>query len=572
MRYKILSSVFLFGFNLSGGAITSGQIAAINPSSIEPGVVGATINDNFNLTRLQPAEGTAQQPNLNADTNSQLSEEAKKISFQLNNVRFTGNTVYSQQELSTIFTTSLHKKITVAKLMELVQEVTHKYQKEGYFLSRALIPPQEIANGVVTIQIVEGFISQVDIQGVEGNKKEFLQKYAVAIEAIKPIRLDKLERYLLLINDIGGFQVKSLIEPDPAVKLGSKLTLVTQYTPYSLTVTQDNYQTRYLGPGETSGFGYLNSLIIPGGSLYGRVLTGNPASKLQYYEGKYLIPLGTEGITVGVDGYYTQTNPQFILSPLDIHGFSGDGNVFATYPLIRSRAKNLRILGQFDYMNNHSNALDLPLYYDRIRDLTLGIQYDDVLWKGQDSVYLGLDKGFNILGADNQGFRSRFAGKSDFLKVNATASRTQYLNDRFSLFALVTGQYSGDVLLASEVFTFGGPFLGRGYDLAQFTSDKAVAGTVELRMDTNPNLPFYKQAQYYIFYDAGKFWNSSYLISLEGQASGASTGMGLRASLFDHFHLEGFLGRPLTTPNATQIILDKNGNAFLAFGQLSFSI
>ena len=85
-------------------------------------------------------------------------------------------------------------------------------------------------------------------------------------------------------------------------------------------------------------------------------------------------------------------------------------------------------------------------------------------------------------------------------------------------------------------------------------------------MNTSPNLPFLKQVQYYAFYDAGKLWS---LIPGITSESGASTGFGLRATLMNHFNAEGFLGKPLTAPNQSQVIMGNSGHNFLGYFQLT---
>lgn len=566
----------------SSSAISS---RAFNPPSLEAGQVGRTLySQGANLPGIT-AEGVkpTPQPLVPSSEVAKQNAQAAKITFVLNGVRFIGNHVFSSEILrKKIFSSYIHKKISIAKLIELVTTVTQLYQNEGYFLSRALLPQQQIKNGVVTIQIIEGFISHVEVKNAKYLNKEFIEKYGRAIAKSKPAKLNQLERYLLLLNDIPGIQVKSLIAPDPRVPLGAHLTLVTDYTPLSIAASRDNYQTRYLGPLENSAYGAINSFLIPGNALYWRALASNPINKLQYYEIKNSQVIGTSGLAVGVDAYYTQNNPQFILTPLDVVGFSGDGNIFANYPVLRSRERNLHIQGQLDYLNNHSNALEQLLYYDRLRTLTLSAQYDDLLWKGQDSLYIGLVEGFKILGVTDQMPASRLGGDSAFIKFNATLSRLQAIFGPLSVYGLVTTQWSNRILLAPEVFTFGGPSLGRGYDFAQFTSDEGVAGTVEVRMDTNPSFPFLKQMQYYYFYDLGQFWNHTDDVSFTGQAntasvnngfigSGASMGLGIRGDIIPHVHLDGYVGKPLTTPNATQIILGRNGHALLWYFQITLS-
>ncbi len=494
-----------------------------------------------------------------------ISAEAAKYSFVLENIHIEGNHVLSTATLEKIFKPYFHKKITVAKLQGLVNDITTQYQEAGYFLSKAFLPPQEIANGVVKITVVEGYISQIKIQGLKRDQLiQFANQFGDKIKADKPIRLKTLERYLLILNDVSGFNVKSVIEPDPTTPLGSKLTLATELKTLEATATQDNYQTPYLGPDETGINASLNSVLTAGGSLHARALLADTDHKLSYYELRHSQAIGGEGLLFSVDGYETKTNPQFILAPLLIFGVSKDINTSLSYPLIRSRERNLTVQAQYDYMTNSSTALGQEMFFDRVQDVTLSSTYSDVLWKGEDSLTLAIDQGVSNLG--HHEFHSRFNAKGDFFKLTGYASRTQYLNDRFSLYGLITAQYANHILPSSETFTFGGPFLGRGYDWSQFTGDEGVAGKAEFRVNMNHNLPFLKQIQYYTFYDAGLISSHIPLIT---RVHGSSTGFGFRSSIINHLNAEAFVGKPLTTPNASQVVKGKSGHAFLGFFQVT---
>lgn len=557
---------FFFGILLPMMA-SAYQLPILNGQSInvEPGVLGRIIK-NQQPPQTQATTVVPSQPKQTQETSPIPLAEAKKVSLFLNKVVFKGNHVFTDTQLQALFKPYLHQQITLAQFLQGLQAVTDLYQNNGYFLSKALLPPQAIVNGVVQVTVVEGFINQVEVQGVTGKKRDMLLKYGAAIEQIRPIKLADLERYLLLINDIPGIQVKSVIEPDPKVPLGSKLSLVTQYSPLQTVVTHDNYQTLYLGPQETTVYASLNSFITPGGTLAARVLEANTAAKLKYYELQYKQVVGINGLVLGIDGANTITHPGFILTPLEILGSSANATFNATYPIIRSRQQSFYVTGQFDYMNNFSNFLGEQLYYDKIRDFTLSGQFNNTVWKGDNSVVLALDKGFNILGANGRGFRSRADASSEFFKANLTVSRDQSLGSHLSAFILVTSQYANRALLAAEQMVFGGPSIGRGYDMAQFIGDQGVAGKAELRWTTAPNWKIIKQVQYYTFYDAGMVTN---YLSGSLSMSGTSTGAGLRSSLFSHVNIEGFLAKPLTAPNATQVILQENGKAAQAYFQVT---
>jgi hemolysin activation/secretion protein len=540
---------------------------AFNPYGLEAGLVGRTLSAT--PTPLAPKKMPifSTQP---TQAKTALSEEMAKIRFVLNQVKIEGNHVIPTSELERIFAPSIHKNISLADLQKLVDEVSQTYQNKGYFLSKALLPAQSIQGGIVTVKVVEGFISHIEIQGITNQQLiTYIKHYEKNIVKSKPAKLSDLERVLMIINDVPGIQVKSVLAPDPKVELASTLTLVTTYKPIQATLTYDNFQTRYLGPDETTFYTSLDSLLVPGGTTFLRALSSNKYfDQLNYFEIRHNQTLGTDGLVLSLDGYQTRTNPRFILTPLEIHGFSGDGNVGVSYPLIRSRARTLIIQAQGDYVSSTSEALSTPLYNDQIRDLTVTTQYTDVLWKGEDAVSFVFDEGFDIFGANAKKLigPSRIGATPSFVKLVLTASRTQYLNDRFSIYALVTSQYANKVLYSAETMIFGGPYIGRGYDWAQFTADQGVAGKAEFRANFAPNFPFLKQIQYYAFYDAGALWSK---IPLVPRVSGTSAGFGIRAAPMDHVNIEAYVGKPLTTPNATQVIEGKSGRQFMGFAQIT---
>lgn len=542
-----------------------GYADVLSSFNFEPGLIGKTISTTATPYAPAPVPKLESRP-VEKPT---INPEAKKIFFVLNGVKIKGNTAFSAAELQTVFKPWLRRKISVAKLQSLVQEISDKYQKAGYFLSKAILPPQEIDKGIVQVTVIEGFISDIKVQGLKRNDLvKYLEKYAHKIKEQRPIKLKDLEHQLLLLNDIPGFAIKSVLAPDPKVPFGSMLTLVAEYTSVQASLMQDNYQTRYLGPDETTLVAALNSDFIAGSTWYTRVLNADEHRNLEYYELRRDQTIGSSGLVFSLDSYVTKTHPMFTLTPLKIYGRSFDGTATLSYPLIRTKKRNLRIFGQFEYMDNMSTALGEQLYIDRIRDVSISAQYNDLLWKGEDIVNLIVYRGLPILNGGGTGFRSRTGAVPQFLRIVGVASRNQPLYDRFSAFALITGQHSNHILPAAETFFFGGPYIGRGYDWAQFIGDKGVAGKAEFRVNTATGWPFLSQIQTYAFFDAGKVWS---LIRGVPPISGASAGIGARGILMKNVTADGFFGKPLTTPNATQIILGHSGHAFLGYFQVTAS-
>lgn len=547
-------------------AQTPQEAALVSSFNVDPGLMGRTI-------RSQPEIPPETRVTVTRETEAVRASgiqpaEAKKVSFVLKGVRIKGNCVFSNQDLLQPFKPYINKKITLEDFIQTVDKITDKYHKAGFFLSKAIIPPQRIENGIVQVQVLEGFINEVKVEGDYGPNKKLLLQYGEALKAMRPIRLQELERIILLMNDIPGMVVKSVLAADPKVPLGSQITLLTQWTPVNFIGTYDNYQTLYLGPFETAGNVYFNSVFTPGGTTYLRALSSNTYRRLNYYELRHEQIFAPCGLVVGLDAFLTKTHPGFILEPLDIFGKSGDVNATLSYPWIRSRTRNVTLQAQFDIMNNESDALGEQLYIDKIRDLLLAFQINESFGNGTTFITASIDKGFNIFGADKDAIHSRLGSSPDFIKFNITGSRTQFLNDIFSFFILVTAQYSPRPLFAAEQMIFGGPYLGRGYNLAQFTGDQAIEGTMELRLNTTPNKNWLKQVQFYGFYDVGKLWSLIPNFPTIAE-SGASTGVGARAIVMPNFSFDAFLAKPLTTPNATDVLQGKSGKGWQKFFQIT---
>lgn len=496
---------------------------------------------------------------------------AEQIKLQLNQVIIEGNTVYSTAVLQQIFQSSIGKEISLLDLQNMVYDITQKYRRDGYILSRAFLPAQSIKNGVVKVQIVEGYINEVTVTGDPGRIKPMLLAYGAKIAASRPLRLQVIERYLLLANDLSGTNVKAVLTPSPTTPGASELSLVTQQQFAQGYVYQDNYGTRYLGPQQTTLGGNLNSVFASGDTNSVRIVNTADPNELRFLQLIHAQPLGASGARWSVAGNYTRTNPGFLLNPLDVIGVSRSVQSDVAYPIIRSRASNLTVHAGANYENDYSTISAQQFYDDHLRTMTAGGSYDfSDRFLGINTMQFDVQHGFNILGANNGGDRSRPQGRSDFTKFNLAMYRLQSLGSRFSALAAVQGQYACSPLLAASQFTFGGPDFGRGYDPAEFSGDDGIAGKAELRMDTQPELRLLQTVQYYIFYDAGKIWNLSPLVP-PSQTSANSAGLGTRMNFTRHFAGDFFLAKPLTRPETTLVALGENGQSWRSYFQLRAS-
>lgn len=485
--------------------------------------------------------------------------QGQQITFKLTKVIITGNTIYSSRQLACLFAPHMNKTISLADLEADVQKVSDKYRDAGYVLTRAILPAQEIENGVVRVQVVEGYISKVVVSGDPWSSKQLLEQHGAVVMCSRPLQAKVLEREILLSNDIPGMSVQAVITPSKNIPGSADLNLVATRKRVSGYASYDNFSTRYLGPLETSLGANYNS-VWPNDTNAIHLVAASTMDEMYFYELVHTQILDVNGLNFTIGANYTQTKPGFTLDIFHIVGRSFAGYSSLVYPVIRSRTNNLFLRAAANYQNVSSLLLGEPNYNDLIRTVSFGGYYNgpDPL-KGANSLELGLTQGLPIWGAVQHVNQSRPDGRVTFTKANLNVVRTQPLYKRLSLLTAAQGQYTRNSLLATEQYSYGGPLFGRGYDLGEIVGDKGYGAKVELHLLTQPEWKILNTIDFFVFYDAGEIWNYDDL-NQPGQQSATSTGVGANFTFMPQLTGQFFVGKPLSRKVAVLTQMDQNPN------------
>ena len=174
---------------------------------------------------------------------------AAKVKLVIRAVRVTGSTVYSQAQLRALYADLLGRHTTLATVYEIARRITAKYGRDGYVLSRAIVPPQQLnpKGAIVHIQVVEGWIDKVEWPSKLARYRDFFSDYAARITAERPVNIKTIERYLLLANDLPGLKFSTTLKPSN--RPGASI-LVVQVTekPFDALGRVDNRGTQSRGP------------------------------------------------------------------------------------------------------------------------------------------------------------------------------------------------------------------------------------------------------------------------------------------------------------------------------------
>lgn len=487
---------------------------------------------------------------------------AENITFELGGIVMEGATVYPPEELRALYADRIGSTISLADFYVIAADVTRKYRNEGFILTQVVVPPQTIEGGIAKLQIVEGYIDNIEVQGEDERELRLVREYAAHIKKGGALNSADLERALLLINDLAGVDARGVLNPSPSKAGAADLLILVERKSYDAQIGIDNFGTRYLGPLQLSAAGSLNSWLGHNERITGQFVMAPDSDhyhELLYGALAYEQPVWNKGTMLELLGSHTHTTPGYTLDQFDVRGWSTNLSAQLEHPFIRSRAVNLdgRVMFDFREVTSKNNIPIDPTRKDHIRALRLGGTYemlDNLFGVAYNVADLEFSRGLDILGANDTGAldMSRPAADITFFKANIELQRLQRITDNINLLFGVTGQWANDALLSSEEFGVGGMNYGRGYDSSEIIGDDGVAGKIEAQWSEPYNLALFEDYQLYGFYDAGRVWNDDSTTNSGKKETLTSTGFGIRAD-FNALTNAGFmLAFPLNNTPQTQ--------------------
>ncbi len=531
-------------FVLLAAGLWAGAVAQQVPSAVTPGQIEDRFDDR---TRLRgPAE-----PEIERPAAPVLPPPVEEKAFLLTGIEIVGSTVYAPSRFVAFYEGLLARQVTLADIEAVARKITDLYERDGYVLSQAMVPEQDVSLGVVSIRIVEGFIREVLIEGQVEGSESLLRAYASKITADRPTRLSTLERYVLLIEDLPGVGVRPLLEPVDREAGAYKLILNLSHDSVQGFVRVDNRGSRSVGPIQLWAGATFNSVFGLYETSRVRFVTTPQTKELLFFDFAHTQPVGSEGTTVTFAGSYSESEPGGTRKRDDVNSTGQRLEVRGAHPVIRSRALDVYLTGRITFRNSERDQMNVKDFDDRLTVIRLGtiISFDDAA-EGRNWVSAEASQGLDILGASDSDTPSlsRPGASAEFTKVTLHYSRYQKVWNNVAVLLTATGQKSSGTVLAAEEIGLGSERFGRAYDPFEITGKDGAAGRIELQYDGSLADSLLRKYQFYGYYDIGAVWADV----PAGRQSLASAGFGVRGQ-FEH-GLFGYveLAQPLTRPVSTQ--------------------
>lgn len=473
--------------------------------------------------------------------------------FLVQSLTITGNTLFETPTLLALMAGVLGQSVTLPQLGEQVALITAFYRTQGYLLSRAVIPAQEIRNGAVRIEVIEARYGKISLDNRSRVNNTLLEATLAPLQSGQAIGQAGLDQALLLLSDIPGIVVASTLKPGDTVGTSdlSVSTLPGPAAPGS--VVLDNYGNRYTG---RARIGATLNLLNP--LNHSDILTASGLSSgsgMNYGRIAYEALLNGRGTRVG--GAYSALRYSLgaPLAALNAYGTARVQSLWAKQPLLRSRDVNVYGQIQYDELQLRDHVDAGAIRTDRqLGSWTLSLSGDarDALLTG------GVSSWSLVWTAGRVGFDNAAAQLADtaaartqgsFSKLNASLARLQTLDPNNGLYLALSGQRANTNLDSSQKLSAGGPYSVRAYDTGAISGDSGVLASVEWRHSLGVDSG--GQWQTVTFIDSARVAvNKNTWAAGANSATLSGVGFGLNWSGADLWSARAYVAKPIGTPPA----------------------
>ena len=454
--------------------------------------------------------------------------QGEAIQFSVTKINITGSTIFQPEDFQDLIQPLEGRTVNFQEVQEIAKAITRQYLEQGYITSRAIIPEQEITDGVVEIRIIEGSISEIQIEGNRRLRNSYIRK-RLELGTDAPVRVDRIEGQLQLLKANPLIDnIEANIQPATGEGESFLAVEVDEANPWVLGAKIDNYDNVSTGA-ERFGvtLGHLN-LTGNGDSIltsFNRAFAGD-SWKL---DANYSIPVNAKNGTLQLRTYIERN--EIVNLDKEFDGFNLEGatelyEISFRQPLIRSLRKEFALSLGFSRQSSRNFTNDVLLVEpDRTSVLKFGQDFTrrdpQGVWALRSQFNFGLDIFNATVDKDNP------QGDALFFSWLGQTQRLQRLNANNLLIIQSDIQLTPDNLLPSERFTIGGFYSVRGYRNNARLGDNGFRLSVEDRITlakSKDSRPLFQVAP---FAELGVVWDNEERFQSPDQKFLAGIGLGL---------------------------------------------
>jgi len=448
------------------------------PQREEAGAQAERFREMTERERKKVEEKKAKPPKI------EVQKEAEKPtvtgpSFVLKEIRVTGATLFTPQDLKSVFGSYIGKLVTFKDIEMITAKIESKYKEQGFLSTAVYIPKQEISisEGIVEIAVSEGTRGELKVEGNRYFSLDFIKRY-FHIKKNELLNFKKLTRDILRLNQNSDLEVKTLVSPGEAPGSSDITLRVKDKFPWHAGVGVDNQGTRLTGKYRTSVYARCSNITGCGDSIFTNTLfnAGSFGESVSY-----VLPIDTYGTKLGFDYTYFWMKLGKEFSSFDITGntqmytprISLEMALTENFSANINAGLQIKSIKRFEENNTTSNdQLRLPYIGYDITSV------DSFGGGGQNSFSPQFVFGTsNFLGASSK--NNTKAGRPGtggaFVKYEQSFSRFQRM--LFESYLQIRSQFqlASRDLPSSEQLQLGGESSVRGYPEGDFLADAGAS-------------------------------------------------------------------------------------------------
>jgi hemolysin activation/secretion protein len=422
-----------------------------------------------------------------------------------------GSTIFGEEELRPLLEPWLGREIDSEDLIAMRDAITRLYVERGYLNSGAVVPDQDLADGVVVIRVVEGTLAGVEVTGTRHYRASVLRR-RVELGASVPLDVAKLEESLqILQQDPRIERVHARLRPGELPGEAVLELRVEEARRWLLELGADNWANPAFGGLEGDFHARDENLLGFGDALGSRFRV---AEGIWRFDGGYEFPVSARGSLLRVGGEVSDSKiVEKPFSELDIETHYHSVRIGIEQPVYRTLQTQVRLglVGDWRRATTRICAFeDILGGCDPFAFPGSGADPDDgkttvsalrftqeLVRRDQDQVVAArsmLSVGLPILGASSHDIPASVLGLGGLRQPDgqfvAWLAQLQWAR-RFEPWGVqaifrVDAQLTSDTLPSLERFPLGGHLSIRGYRENQLVRDQGVVTSLELRLPIAP--------------------------------------------------------------------------------------
>lgn len=384
---------------------------------------------------------------------------------------------------------------TLAELRDAAQAVQALYGQAGYGAVLAYLPPQPVADGTLLIQVVEGRLARITVQGARRLTPERVRAALPTLQEGVTPQVRRIDAELQLANENPGRTMGVLLGPGAAPGEVEASVKVGELPTQRWSLALDNSGNSRTGDYRLS-LAWQHADLSDHDDVLSLQLQVSPTAwhAVQVLSAGYRLPLVRSLAALDLFAAYSDVDGGIQSTPAGGLRFAGKGRIagarVTTY-LPRWGEFDQRLTGGLEsrsYLND-CQVSGLPNGSCGAAGQSVALQPLTIDYAAQTGG--AAPASFTLALAHNLALGGQHGGAADFEAVRPGATRhytvwraggqfSMPVAEDWLLAGRVSAQHSGDLLVPGEQFGLGGANSVRGYLERELSGDLGFAAGIEL--------------------------------------------------------------------------------------------